>query len=95
LALTVLALVLQRQGLNAYGAGGNGLGYSGACSRQTPFTTSITPKHRLRIGYLGAIKAPLWLILAQQHIAIHQNGVITSALGWTNTSASVSGGGDQ
>jgi gliding motility-associated-like protein len=84
-----LALVLQRQGLNAYGAGGNGLGYSGAFPAD-PFYTSITPSIAFELDTWenGAPVADI----PQQHIAIHQNGVITSALAGPTPAFGVGGG---
>lgn len=72
-----LALVLQRQGLNAYGAGGNGLGYSAAFPAD-PFYTAITPSIAFELD-TWPNAAPV-ADIAQNHIAIHQDGVITSAL---------------
>lgn len=73
-----LALVLQRQGLNAYGAGGNGLGFSGAVPLD-PNYGPITPSIAFELDTWGN-QASGVADLAAHHIAIHQNGVITSAL---------------
>lgn len=84
-----IALVLQRQGLNAYGAGGNGLGFSEAVPPNA-FYTSITPSIAFELDTWGNQGAGV-ADINQNHIAIHQNGVLTSALAGP-TPAIASGG---
>ncbi len=73
-----LALVLQRQGLNAYGAGGNALGYAAAVPAD-PNYTAISPSVAFELDTWGNQSAGVADINAC-HIAIHQNGIITSAV---------------
>ncbi len=84
-----LALVLQRQGLNAYGAGGNALGY-GAAVPPDPNYTAISPSVAFELDTWPNQASGVADINAN-HIAIHQNGITTSALAGPTT-ALISGG---
>jgi gliding motility-associated-like protein len=73
-----IAVVLQSQGLNAYGAGGNALGYAAAVPAD-PFYTAITPSLAFELDTWGNQSAGVADISAH-HIAIHRNGNTTVAL---------------
>jgi hypothetical protein len=85
-----MAIVLQRQGLNSYGAGGNGLGYSAAVPAD-PFYTSITPSIAFELDTWGNQGAGV-ADISTHHIAIHQNGVLTSAIAGPTPALPSSGG---
>jgi gliding motility-associated-like protein len=73
-----LALVLQREGLAAHGAGGNALGFAAAVPPD-PNYTAITPSIAFELDTWPNQAAGVADINAH-HIAIHQNGITTSAL---------------